>query len=352
MSIYSLAAGFFRANLARSWVPGYLAGRGLTPESLERWQIGFAPSGRDALVRYLRTAGYSDPLILAAGLARCPAHEHGPPADLFRDRAMFPIRSSRGAIIAFIGRAAPDRASDCPKYLNSPATSHYIKKSTLFGLWEARDALAGGALPVIVEGPLDAIAVAQAAESTSRYAPVAPCGSTLTQGQAAALAGAADLAPARILVAFDADKPGRRAAAGAYRALSPFAASTQAMIMPPGYDPARLLSDHGQATLAFALEHCRRPLADLVTDAETARWTRSLRFAEAQVSALRAIAPVIAAMPSRDVARQVARLASHLGLDHALVTDAVIGAVTNEKPFSPKLPRINVPRHPAGPPGS
>jgi DNA primase len=313
-------------RLARSWVPEYLTRRGLTPESLERWQVGYAPGSGDALTRYLRAAGYDDPLIVAAGLAR----SRGGLRDLFRDRAMFPVRSPHGAIVGFIGRAAPDRRDGCPKYLNSPATTQYTKKETLFGLWEARGELAAGGLPVIAEGPLDVVAISQAAAAYGSYAPVAPCGSLLTASQAAALAQAADLAAAGVLVAFDADKPGRRAAASAYRTLTTYTPSTQAMIMPLGYDPARLLSDHGPATLAFALDHCRRPLADLVTDAETARWTRSLQFAEVQVSALRAIAPTIAAMPPSDVARQVTRLAAHLGLDHALVTEAVAEAVTSQ----------------------
>ncbi len=322
---------FYLDHLAGSWVPGYLASRGLTAESLEHWRIGYAPEGRDTLIRHLRAAGYADPLIQAAGLARPAPPERGPLTDLFRDRAMVPIRSPRGAIIAFIGRAAPGARSDSPKYLNSPTSPQYTKKETLFGLWEAREPLASGARLVIVEGPLDAVAVAQASGNTGRYAPVAPCGSTLSPAQAGALAQAADLSSTSVLVAFDADKAGRRAAASAYRRLSPFAAGTEILTMPPGYDPARLLSDRGQATLAYALDHCRRPLADLVTDAETAKWTRSLKFAEAQVTALRAIAPVIAAMPSHDVARQVSRLSAHLGLDHTLVTEAVTEAATGDR---------------------
>lgn len=328
MSIYSTAAAFFRERLARSWVPEYFASRGLTSESLERWQVGYAPRGRDELTRHLRDAGYGDELILAAGLAS----QRDAVTDLFRDRAMFPIRSPRGTVIAFIGRAAPSRGQGYPKYLNSPTTSLYAKKETLLGLWEARQPLSRGALPVIVEGPLDVMAVAQADAGAGQYAPVAACGSTLTASQVAALARAVDLARAGVLVAFDSDRAGRRAAVSAYGALAGLALRTRAMMMPPGYDPARLLGDHGQATLAFALKHCHRPLADLVTDAETVRWTRSLQFAEAQVTALRAIAPAIAAMPPPDVARQVARLAAYLGLDHALVTEAVSEAIAGQAP--------------------
>jgi DNA primase len=324
VSIYSTATRFFRDRLADSWVPGYLAERGLRPDALERWQAGYAPAGPETLTRYLRAAGYDDPLILAAGLAR--RSRSGFLTDMFRDRFMLPIRSPRGTIIAFIGRRADHAGNAGPRYLNSPGTSCYDKSEILFGLWEARDALAAGALPVIAEGPLDVIAIAAA--GGNRYAPVAPCGTALTARQVAALGRACDLRAAGVLAALDADEPGQRAALNAYHLLSPLAGSTRAMVMPPGYDPAQLLSDHGYATLAFALAHCRRPLADLVIDAEVAGWTRWLQFAEARVSALRAIAPVIAAMPAADVARQVSRLAARLDLEYALVTEAVMAAIT------------------------
>jgi DNA primase len=326
VSIYSTAALFFRERLHGSWVPGYLAGRGFTARSLERWQVGYAPPDQDALVRHLRAAGYTDSLILAAGLAR----RRGRLFDLFRDRAMVPIRSPGGAIIAFIGRAAPGRDPRSPKYLNSPATGSFTKKETLFGLWEARAPLAAGALPVIVEGPLDVMAVAQADDA--RYAPVSPCGSSLTIRQAEALCRASAVSTTGVMLAFDADKPGRRAAVSAYWTLSALGAETQVAVMAPGTDPAQVLSDQGTPGLAAMLGRCRRPLADLVIDAELARWRPWLRFDEARIAALRSIAPVLAALAPADVARQVGRLARELDLDHGTVTEAVIYALCRAGP--------------------
>ena len=125
-----------------------------------------------------------------AGLAR--RSRRGTLIDTFRDRAMLPIRSTDGTIIAFIGRAADHAAPGTPKYLNSPATSVYHKGEILFGLWEARDALASGVRPVIVEGPLDAIAVTTAGHG--KYVGVAPCGTALTAHHTAALARVGRLA--------------------------------------------------------------------------------------------------------------------------------------------------------------
>jgi DNA primase len=323
MSIYSVAARFFCDRLADSWVPDYLAGRGLRPDLLERWQAGYAPAARDALTRHLRRTGYSDPVILAAGLAR--QARNGGMADLFRDRAMLPIRSRRGTIIAFVGRVRDEPERTGPRYLNSPTTSCYAKNETWFGLWEAQEALVRAAIPVIVEGPLDVMAIA--AIGDGGYAPVALCGTALSAAQVQVLQLAGDLRATGVLVAFDADDAGQRAAVRAYHRLSPYAARTWTVALPPGYDPARLLADHGPAALRMALAQCQRPLADLVVDAAITGWGSRLRFAEGQVGALRGATALIAAMPPPDVARQVARVATRLGLDHPSVTQAVTDAV-------------------------
>ena len=104
MAIHDVAARFYREQLAASWVPGYLSGRGIGARAQRRWLTGYAPAGPDALVRHLRSAGYPDALIQASGLGR--RSRRGFLTDTFRDRAVLPIRSPRGTIIAFIGRAA------------------------------------------------------------------------------------------------------------------------------------------------------------------------------------------------------------------------------------------------------
>jgi DNA primase len=323
--VHDSAAQFFRSQMPGSWVPGYLASRGLSPAVQDHWLAGHAPDAWDALTRHLRAAGYPDTLLQAAGLAR--RSRRGTLIDTFRDRAMLPIRSADGTIIAFIGRAAPHAGLDVPKYLNSPATSLYDKGETLFGLWEARDALAQGARPVIVEGPLDAIAVTTAGQG--RYVGVAPCGTALTASHAAALSQAADLRTSGVTVAFDPDDAGQRAAVRAYHLLVPLTEKLAAPTLPPGQDPAQVLAASGPATLAGMLADHTRPLPDLVINAEIRRWTRRrLRHPDGQIGALRAAAPLIAAMPPAHVARQVARLAAILQLDHALVTEAVTDALT------------------------
>ncbi len=324
VAVHDIAAWFYRARLPGSWARDYLRQRGFSDALQEEWRVGYAPAARDALTGHLRQAGYGDTLILAAGLAR--RTQHGALTDTFRDRVMMPVRSAGGRIIAFTGRASEQAGGEVPKYLNSPSTVLYGKSSTLFGLAEARPALARGAIPVITEGPLDTIAVAEAGRG--RYAAVAPCGTALTASHVAALAGACDLGGSGVLVAFDADLAGRRAAVSAYHLLRPVTQRIGAVVFAPGTDPAQVLHEHGAAGLAGALACRRVPLADLVVSAELVRWKRWLPYAEGRIGALRAIAPVIAAMPPPDVARQVSRLAARLGLDHGTVTEAVTGAVS------------------------
>jgi len=317
------AQAFFQSRMPGSWVPGYLAARGFTADIQRLWQAGHAPAAWDALTRHLRTLGFPDLLLEAAGLAR--RSRRGTLIDTFRNRAMLPIRSGDGTVIAFIGRAPDPPGRGVPKYLNSQQTALYDKSEVLFGLWEAREALAAGAQPVIVEGPLDAIAVTTAGQA--RFAGIAPCGTAFTSQHAGTLSRAANLNEPGILVAFDPDAAGRRAAVRAYHQLSQVTTETSAVILPPGQDPAQILIDNGRDALTTILASRTRPLADLVTDTELEQWTRWLDHAEGQLSALRAAAPIVAAMPPAHVARQVARLSHRLSFYYATVTDAVTTAL-------------------------
>jgi DNA primase len=322
--IQDAAARFFRNQLPGSWVPGYLNGRGFGPAIQSSWQAGYAPAEWDALTRHLRTAGYPDTLIETAGLAR--PSQRGTLIDTFRDRAMLPIHSGDGTIVAFIGRARDQAPPGVPKYLNTPRTDLYNKSSVLFGLWQGCAALTQGAHPVIAEGPVDAIAITTV--YPGRYVGLAPCGTALTSRQVVALDEVADLRGSGVLVAFDSDEAGQRAAVKAFRVLSPFTDRAEAVIFPAGQDPAQILNERGRIVLVEMLAGRSRPLADLVIEAEVAKWDRWLVYAGGQINALRAAAPIIAALPHSQVSRQVARLAQRLDLDHATVTEAVTDALT------------------------
>ncbi len=320
----ALADRFFRDRLPGSWVPGYLETRGFDPTAQTCWHAGYAPAEWDALTRHLRSLGWSDALIEETRLAR--RSRRGNLIDAFRDRAVFPVRSPDGTVAGFIGRAPERAAPAVPKYLNSGRNCLYDKSALLFGLWEAREALNAGARPVVVEGPLDAIAVTTARQR--HFAGVAPCGTALTLRHLTALSQVANLPTVGVLVAFDADPAGRRAAVRAYHLLCQFTHKVDSVSFQPGQDPAQILADEGPAALAGMLVTYTRPLADLVIDNEFDRWDNWLRFAEGQINALRATAKLIAAMPPSHVGRQVSRVAIRLGMTYASVTRAVLDALS------------------------
>ena len=313
------AARFFAARLAASWVPGYLAGRGFGEQALRPWTVGYAPAAWHALAdsparsrlrrrRHRgRRAGPADQARRAHRLLQGPGHVRDPLAG----------RDARR-----LHRTRPPRRPARPAYLNSRTTGLYRKGSLLFGLYEGRRALAAGARPVLVEGPLDAIAVSAA----GRYAGVSPCGTALTSAQVALLARACDLRRAGVVVAFDADRAGRQAAVRAFHLLRAVTDHAVAAVLPAGQDPAGFRREHGGRALAGRLD-ASVPLADLVVDETVTPFERWLAFPDGKFAALHAAAPLVAGLPAGQVARQVARLAARLGLSYAEVTDAVTGAL-------------------------
>ncbi|GAA3225859.1 toprim domain-containing protein [Actinocorallia longicatena] len=300
MDPLQLAHDFFRSRRRDSWVPGYLAGRGFPEHVQRRFELGYAPPHWRTVVELLRSRGLSDDRIVETGLVR--RSRHGRLYDHFRDRVMFPIRDPYGRIAGFIGRTADDVGG--PRYLNCPDTERFHKGALLYTLPTARPAR-----PVLVEGPLDALAV-----RLTGVPAAAPCGTRLTAEQAAMLGD-------DVLVAMDGDPAGRRGAVQAWEHLASLPGRIGAVVLPAGRDPADLLRDGGLDAVRLALR-AEIPLADLVTDAAIDR--HHLRFVEGQIAAARAAAHVIARMRPDQVARQVARTAQRLGFAPADVTAYVV----------------------------
>jgi DNA primase len=327
------AAAFYAAQLTgvgpdAARAAALLTDRAVPGAAVAGYQLGYAPPGWTALTDHLRGRGYTDAQLLDAGLGL--RTRRGSVVDRFRDRLMFPVRDPGGQrIVGFLGRALTEGA-DIPKYLNSPASALYAKGELLYGLGDepTQQALATGARPVLVEGPLDAIAVTSAGDG--RYVGVAPCGTALTAAQVAALDTAAGpLVERGVTVAFDNDPAGRQAALRAYELLRPTGAWPTTATLPAGLDPAALAQQQGSDALRRALDSAP-PLADLVVDDRLTRWADRLHWAEGRVGAARDAAAVIATLPPEHVGRQVLRVAERVGLDHAEVTQAVTDAVTRD----------------------
>jgi DNA primase len=176
----------------------YLEDRGLDKDAIARFGIGYAPSGGDALLRYLKQK-YADKLLPESGLVS-KDHSSGRLFDRFRRRITFPIANETGKIVAFGCRALGD---DQPKYLNSPETPIYSKSNVLYHLDRAKDALRRQDFAVLVEGYMDAIAIARAGISNV----VASCGTSLAEPQIKLLGRFTK----RVIVNYDPDSAGQAA---------------------------------------------------------------------------------------------------------------------------------------------
>ena len=227
------AMQFYDGQLNRSWVPGYLAERGISTAVTRQWRIGYAPGGWAMLTGHLRAFG-DDDAIKAAGLACISSR--GTLIDHFRDRVMLPVHDQSGNIAGFLGRARPEpaRRSRSTSTVRRPAAT--IKVACCSAFTRRAISSPAGATPVVVEGPFDAIAVTMA--DPDRHVGLAPCGTALTSNQSAILAQAADLGSADVLVAFDDDQAGRKAAVRAYDILRTISGRLQSAIV-SGKDPRR-----------------------------------------------------------------------------------------------------------------
>jgi DNA primase len=212
----------------------YLHNRGLSDETIQKFQLGWSGEGRGTLAAALRGRNIKPDQLLEAGLMR--QSERGT-SEMFFSRVMFPITDRRGAKISFGGRIMGDGQ---PKYVNGPETPVFSKRRSLYGLNFARDGVRKGAAVIVVEGYMDVIALAQAGFPAA----VAPLGTALTEEH---LAEIWRLSPEPV-ICFDADNAGRRAALKtvdlALTALAPDR-SLKFLSLPEKDDPDSLIRREG-----------------------------------------------------------------------------------------------------------
>ncbi|WP_009877418.1 DNA primase, partial [Pseudomonas aeruginosa] len=255
--LLSAAAEFYKQALkshpARKAAVNYLKGRGLTGEIARDFGLGFAPPGWDNLLKHLGGDNLQLKAMLDAGLL-VENSDTGKRYDRFRDRVMFPIRDSRGRIIAFGGRVLGD---DKPKYLNSPETPVFHKGQELYGLYEARQKNRDLDEIMVVEGYMDVIALAQQGIRNA----VATLGTATSEEHIKRLFR---LVPS-ILFCFDGDQAGRKAA---WRALESVLPNLQDgkrvrfLFLPEGEDPDSLVRAEGEDAFRARITQQAQPLAE------------------------------------------------------------------------------------------
>jgi DNA primase len=238
--VVEMAAKFFEGQLASTSgaaARGYLDKRMIAAETRREFRFGYAPEGRENLIRHLRDQGIGDDLMIRAGLVIQPDDGRGI-YDRFRDRLIIPIQDRRGRVVAFGGRALSADAT--PKYLNSPESELFTKGEMVFNEHRARPAAFKSGSAIVVEGYLDAIAVWQAGIP----AVVASLGTAFTEEQIATLWR---LSPEPV-ICFDGDRAGR---AAAYRAVDRIVPALKTgfsykfAFLPNGQDPDDLIRSQG-----------------------------------------------------------------------------------------------------------
>jgi DNA primase len=210
----------------------YLLGRGFKKETLEAIRAGAARDSWDDLLGALR-GKFSPKALLAAGLVLERQGKDGH-YDRFRNRAVFPILTESGKVVAFGARSLD--GSD-PKYLNSPETAVYQKSRTLYGLSWAKEAIRREGRIVLMEGYLD---VARAMEAGVAEA-VATCGTALTSGHGRLLHRFGE----RVVLNFDQDEAGQKAARKSIDILLDEGLRVHVVELPPGHDPDTYLKAEG-----------------------------------------------------------------------------------------------------------
>jgi DNA primase len=260
----------------------YVAGRGITPESVERFAIGYAPTYPDFLLKRM-SREFSPEILLEAGLAT-RGDDGSAVRDRFRGRITFPIHDLQGRGIGFGARILPTdpRASEQAKYLNTAETSIYKKGEVLFNMAAARGAIARTGEVYVVEGYTDVIGLVQAGIENA----VATCGTALGEGHFRLLSRFAQ----RAVLAFDSDEAGARAAERAYQFQETFPVQAVVMIMPQGLDPADFVAKHGADAVREAAK-ASRPLVEYMVRRTVAR--HDLSTVEGQSAAVADALPIL-----------------------------------------------------------
>ena len=309
--MHEVAAESFRANLAGPAgedARAYLVRRGLKPETIDQFGLGYSDRSGRALLRLLEQRSFTAAQIEQSGLVR--KRDDGSFYDYFRGRLMFPIHNEMGKAIGFGGRGLTD--DDVPKYLNSPETAIYKKGKVVYNLHRAKEAIRKEDRAILVEGYMDVIGVSAA----GFRGVVASCGTALTPDQVRAVKRHTD----KMVVNFDPDAAGEKAAEGKLPILLEEGLQVRIVELDGGLDPDEYCKERG-------------------VDAYRARKQYDLRTTEGQVAVLKYLVPAVQRIPDKLERMQVAiEVAGYVGVDQAnqgMVLDAFKKSIAdrNDRPM-------------------
>ena len=291
----------------------YLAGRGLTPEGIKAFRIGYAPDSFNALRD--RLSGMADQETLRiCGLFAAKEHEDGslgPIYDRFRKRVTYPICNESGRVIAFTARTLETGDKAGAKYINSPETPLYSKSLVLFNLDKARTAIRQMEFALLVEGQMDCISVYLRGIQNV----IATSGTAFTEQQVAIL----KRHTSQVVVNFDPDAAGLNAAEKSIALLTEEGFNIKIVTLDGGLDPDRYIRERGVEAYTAALRGARRQADYLI---ERARLAFPGASSEQKVKAMNFLLPHIRRMPEKLARDQFAHdAAQKLGIDSAVLRE-------------------------------
>ena len=239
-------AGFFQQQLENKTNPAvcaYLDSRKLDPDTIKKFRIGAAPDSWDAVIKFATKAGFSENELLETGMA-IRNEESGRVYDRFRNRLVFPIWNEQGKVAGFSARTIEKETAGA-KYVNSPETPVFKKSNILYALPLAKNSIVKHNMAILCEGQLDVIAMQRAGLDMS----IAPQGTAFTPEQAKLIRRYAD----RVVLAFDSDSAGQKAALRALELLFPLDFEVKILTLPEGEDPDGIFRTKGAGALKEAL---------------------------------------------------------------------------------------------------
>lgn len=223
----------------------YFRERGISDAMIERFSLGYADERSDELLTAAENAGFNRKYLVETGL--CIASDSGRVYDRFKGRVIYPVHSLSGRVVAFGGRTLK-KEKTVPKYVNSPESSIYSKGRELYGLYQARSAIARKKYCILVEGYMDVISLHQSGVENV----VASSGTALTEGQVALIKRFAS----KVTLMYDSDFAGIKAA---LRGINMFVAAGIALklvLLPDGEDPDSFAQSHTSAEVEeYIAEH-------------------------------------------------------------------------------------------------
>ena len=305
-----LAARFYQACLTKTpygkAALTYLHNRGISDEIISSFSIGYALNSFDSLMNALGKRGYSQELLMQAGLA-VPGKNSGA-YDKFRNRVMIPIKDPRGRIVGFTGRILGD---GMPKYMNTGETEYFIKRYLLFGLDIAVAEIRKSRQAIVVEGHMDAISLHAAGVKNA----VASMGTAFAAEQARLLKRMAD----EVVFCYDSDSAGRNASVRAVSIARAAGLKVRVANVPEGKDPDEFIRQHGKE--AF-LQVIAQGLEGIDYQVEETILQNNVTNLAGKVEAVSKIIPFLLECKNEiEAAEHIRKLAQRLTIDEGLIAE-------------------------------